>query len=214
MPGVAPHDLHNRAALVRLHRVTQAVDRLHGGVGGGIVADGVVGADDVVVDRRRNAHHAHALLAQLHKTAERAVAADGDDAVQPQQLTGGGSLLLTLQRAELLAARGVEHRAAAVDDVRDALGVQLNEVAGDQTVVAAANADALDPAEGGGTHHRADRRIHTRRVAARGQHADPFDFRILSHKTSSFLFFEYCSTRAANCKAQICEFFKNFAAGE
>mgnify|MGYP000187626894 CR=1 FL=1 len=80
---MAAHDLHDAAALVRLHRIAQTVDALDGGVGGGIEADGIVGADDVVVDRAGNAHAGHAELAQLQRTVIGTVASDDDNAFNP-----------------------------------------------------------------------------------------------------------------------------------
>ena len=103
MPCVSAHDLDDRAALVGLHGIAQTVDCLHGGICRGVVADGVVGADDVVVDRRRDADDADALLGKLLKTTERAVAADADNAVQPQKLAGCRCALLPVQGAEFFA---------------------------------------------------------------------------------------------------------------
>lgn len=53
----------------------------------------------------------HAEAGQILRAAERTVAADGDDAVESEQLAGVGGLLLPLLRAEFLAAGGVEDRA-------------------------------------------------------------------------------------------------------
>ena len=58
---------------------------------------------------------------------EGAVAADGHDAVQSQQLAHRRSLGLSLRRAELLAAGGVENGAAAVDDAADAAGIHADK---------------------------------------------------------------------------------------
>ena len=90
---------------MRLHRVAQAVDGLASGIGGRVIADGIIGADNVVVNRSRNADDRNALICKLYQPAERAVAADGDNAVQPKQLAGRGGLFLPLQRAEFIAAR-------------------------------------------------------------------------------------------------------------
>jgi len=49
--GVATHDLDDRAALVRLHRVAQTVDAFDGRVAGSVKADRVIRAAHVVVDR-------------------------------------------------------------------------------------------------------------------------------------------------------------------
>ena len=51
MTGVAAHDLHDGAALVRLHGVAQLIDALNGRVGRRVKADAVIRAGDVVVDR-------------------------------------------------------------------------------------------------------------------------------------------------------------------
>ena len=185
MARVMAHDLDDGAAFMRLHRIAQAVDGFDSRIGRRVVANGVFGADDVVVDGRRDARHGNALLAQLDKAPEGAVAADTDDAVQTQQLAGRGRLLLALQRAEFLAAGGVEHRAAAIDDMRNAVCRQLDKVTVNQAVIAAADADALDPAESGGPHDRAHSGVHARRIAAGGQDADPFDC-ILHNKDSFF----------------------------
>lgn len=79
-----------------LHGVPQLVDALHGRVAGGVKADGVVGAADVVVDGGRNAHHLKvsvpaggSLPAQCQSTPEGTVAADGHNSIQSQQLAGG-----------------------------------------------------------------------------------------------------------------------------
>ncbi len=60
---MAAHDLHHGAALMRLHGVPQAVDTLHGGIGCGIKADGILGADNILINGAGNAHHGDAMLA-------------------------------------------------------------------------------------------------------------------------------------------------------
>ena len=102
---MAAHHLHHRAALVGLHGVPQLVDALDGGVAGGVKADGVVGAADVVVDGGRDAHHPEMSIPGPRPDGtgpappEGAVAADGHDAVQPQQLAGGHRLRPALLRS-------------------------------------------------------------------------------------------------------------------
>ena len=86
---MAAHHLHHRAALVRLHGVPQLVDALDGSVAGSVKADGVVGAADVVVDGGRDPYHRDAHPGQLQRAPEGAVAADGHDAIQTQQLHCG-----------------------------------------------------------------------------------------------------------------------------
>ena len=185
---MAAHDLHDAAALVRLHRIAQTVDALDGGVGGGIEADGIVRADDVVVDRAGNADDGHAEAGQILRAAERTVAADGDDAVESEQLAGVGGLLLPLLRAEFLAAGGIEHSPAAVDDAAHAPGIERQNIAVNQSVPAAADADALDPETGGGARHGADGRVHAGGVAAGGEHADALD--CVFHRVTFFPRFE------------------------
>ena len=160
---------------MRLHGVAQPVDRLDRRIGRRIKADRIVCADNIVVDRRWHSNDGNTLLGQLHEAAERAVAADGDDTVKTQQLAGRGRLLLALQRAELVAACGIEHRAAAVDDVRDVFVVQHHKVAVDQAIVAAADTDAFDSHICARAYDRTDRGIHAGGIAAGGKYANALD---------------------------------------
>ena len=172
--GMAAHDLHHGAALVGLHGVPQLVDALHRRIGGGIKADGIVGTDDIVVDGAGDAYHGDAPLAQILRAPEGAVAADGHDAVQSQQLAGVIGLLLPCFGTELVAAGGIQDGAAPVDDAADAGAVHLHEVAVDETLPAPANAHHLNAPAQGAAHHGADGGIHARRVAAGGQDANAF----------------------------------------
>ena len=172
---VAAHDLYHGAALVALHGVAQLVDAVDGGVTGGVKADGVIGAADVVVDGGRHAHHRDAQPGQRQRPAEGAVAADGHNAVQPQHLAGGDRAGAALFGHEILAAGGVEDGAAPGDDVAHAGGVQLNKIAVDKSLPAAADADALDSTGYRCAHHGANRRVHARGIAAAGQYADAPD---------------------------------------
>ena len=178
--GAAAHDLHHRAALVGLHGVPQLIHTLDGRVAGGVKADGIVGAADVVVDGGGDAHHLKGLplLGQLagqgQGPPEGAVAADGHDALQPQQLAGGDGLLPALRRHKLLAAGGIQHGAALVDNMADAVAVHADKVVVDETVPAPADADALNAPVHRRAHHCPHRRVHAGGVAAAGQYADPF----------------------------------------
>jgi hypothetical protein len=106
---------------------------------------------------------------------EGTVAADGDDAVQTQELAGRDSLPLAFFRSEFLAAGSIQNGAAAVDDVADALFVQLDDITINKAVVASANTVALHAVEHGCTHDGTDTGIHTRRVTAAGQDTDSFN---------------------------------------
>ena len=174
IPRVAAHNLHHRAALVGLHGVPKAVNALHGRVGSGIEADGIVGADNVLVNGAGDTHHRDAALAQLLGAAKGAVAADGHHAVQPQKLAGIHGPLLARLGAELLAAGGIEHSAAAVDDAADAGGIHGHNVSVNKPAPAPTDTHALDAPSQGRADHGPDAGIHARSIAAAGEDADAF----------------------------------------
>jgi len=158
-----------------LHGVPQFVDALDGGVGGSVETDAVIGAADVIVNSTGNADHIDSVFAERPGAPEGAVAADGDDAVKAQELAGGRRPLLTLLRHEFLASGGIQNGAAPVDGMGNAFLIQPDNVAGDQTVPAPADTEALYTVVDGGTNHRTDTGVHTGGVAAAGKYADSFD---------------------------------------
>ena len=181
IPRVAAHDLHHGAALMGLHGVPQLVDAFDGGVAGGVKADGVVGAADVVVNSGGDAHHLQVqpllrgLTAEGQGASEGAVSADGHDTVQPQEPAGGQGFGPAGGLPELLAAGGVQHGAALVDNVADAGGAHVGKVAGDEAVPASPDTYALHALANGRADHGADSRVHARGVSAAGQNANTFD---------------------------------------
>ena len=96
---------------------------------------------DIVVDRARHADARNALARKRLRAAERTVAAAADQAVDAQVLAGVGRLLETLLGHHFLAAGGVQHGAALADDAVNAACAHLDDVAVDQTAVAAADAE-------------------------------------------------------------------------
>ena len=195
--GVAAHDLHHAAPVVALGGVAQLVDHLHGGVHGGVVADGVVGAGDVVVDGAGQADHRDAAVGQLAGAAVGAVAADDHQRVDAQLTALGRALVLALLGLELQAAGGVQDGAAVLDDVGDAAQVHLVALAVQQAVVAALDADHPVPLVDAGADDRAHRRIHAGCVAAAGQYADGFDLSLHSgNPPNSHMPFPFYKTRS------------------
>jgi hypothetical protein len=124
----------------------QLVDGVQGGVDGR-VADGVVGAEDVVVDRARHADDRDVeLLVQADGAAERAVSADGHQPLDARGLEHRHRLRAPREFHERLAARSAEEGAAALDHVADGAGGELDQVVFEQTRVAVADAGICSPA--------------------------------------------------------------------
>ena len=171
---MAAHDLHYGAALMGLHGVPQAVDALHGSIGRRIKANGILCADDILVDGAGNAHHGDTVLVQCLRTPEGAVAANGHNAIQSQELAGVHRLLLPRLGAELVTAGGVKYGAAPVNDAADAGIIHGHNVAVDEAVPAPADPHAFDAPADSRADYGTDAGVHTRRVAAAGEDSDPF----------------------------------------
>ena len=63
------------------------------------------------------------LAGQGQGTPKGAIAADGDQSIQPQQLAGSQSFFAAGGRQELLTAGRIEQRAALINGVTDAGGI-------------------------------------------------------------------------------------------
>src|SRR5262249_54820433 len=85
----------------------------------------------------------------------------------------GGRPRPALGLEELLGARRPEDGAPALDDVRDAGARERLELAGEETRVAPADADHLEPPAERVAHRAADRGVHPGRVATAGEDPDP-----------------------------------------
>src|SRR5699024_5851829 len=91
--GSCAHDLDDRAAMVGGDGVADLVDGLHRDVHRGVEADGILGAGNIVVDGAGKADAGDAGPAKVAGAAEGAVAADDDQAVDPELTAVVGSLL-------------------------------------------------------------------------------------------------------------------------
>ena len=123
--GVAAHHLDDHDAVVRLRGRVQPVDRLGRDGDGRVEAERVVGAVEVVVDRLRDADHREAVLrVQAGGDAERVLAADRDERVQPFALEVLEHVLDAAVDLERVRARGAEDRAAARQDPGDVAALE------------------------------------------------------------------------------------------
>ena len=193
MSGTTSHDLNDRAALMRLHGITQAVDCADRRVARGIKTDGIVRAHDVVVDRSRNADCRHAQTGECLCAAEAAVAAADNQTIQSHVMCIVRRLMQTFLGQHLQAARGIQHSTALGDDAVYASCAQIDDVPVNQSAVAAANADTGDAVSRSSSDNAADYRIHSRRIAAARQNANTsdlfFHFRIPPHDLRFVRFF-------------------------
>ncbi len=184
---IAAHDLDNAAAVVALGGVAQFVDHFQSGVHRSIVADGVIGACNIIVDGAGQADHRDAAVCQLTGTTVGAVAADDDQRINAEFAALGRTLVLALFGLELQAAGGVQDGAAGLDDVGNTAQVHFKALAVQQAVVAALNADHPISLVQTGTNHSAHCSIHAGGVAAAGQDTNRFD--LLFHKRDSLQLF-------------------------
>src|SRR5690606_4217199 len=171
--GVPAHDLDEEEPVVAGGGVAQAVDGFERDVDRGVEADRDVGAEDVVVDGAGDADDGHAvLLRQGQRPAEAAVAADHDQALDAAAPQHGGGLRPARRVEELLGARRAEDRAAALDDVRDVPGVQLDDVVLDEALVPAVDARDAGAVVDRRADDGADGGVHAGRVAPAGEYGD------------------------------------------
>ena len=84
----ASHDLDDRAAVVRLGSVADAVDHLNDGVKAGVITYCIIGAGDIVVDSSGQSDARNAAQRKIPCASERAVAADDDHAVDAELFAG------------------------------------------------------------------------------------------------------------------------------
>src|SRR5271156_6832410 len=173
---VAPHHLDAKDALVGERRVADAVDSLERGVDGGIEADRVVGAGDVVVDRRGDDENRDAGLGGKNcRPGHRAFAAYYYQRLDQMTPQVAGREAARGLRAEFRRTRGFQEGAAALDHVGDGAAVERLGEGADKALIAAPEAYHLDSGDRRAADHGADRCVHPRRVAARGENRDSMD---------------------------------------
>ena len=172
---IAAHDLDHAAAVMALGGIAQLVDHFQGGVHCGIVADGVIGAGDIIIDGAGQTDHRNAAVCQLTGTAVGAVAADDHQRVNAQLTALCSALVLALLGLELQAAGRIQDGATGRDDIGNAAQVHFKALAVQQAIVAALNADHTEALVQACTDNGANCSIHTRSVAAAGQHTNRFD---------------------------------------
>ena len=166
--AASAHYLNNRAAIMGLRGVADAVYHLQRGIHRGIKADSVLGARDIVVDRARNADAVDARSGERSRAAEGAVAADDNYAADALASAERRRSLLRFLLLELLASGGIELGSAVPDDFRYGTEVHLLDFALEQAVEAAVNTEHLHSLVDTCTDNRAECRVHARSVAAAG----------------------------------------------
>ena len=163
---VAPHHLHEEDAVVAVGGVADLVHALHDGVEGGVVADGGVRPVEVVVDGAGQADDRDVVLAgEGLGPGQGAVPSDHHQGVDAEFLDVLEGLGAPLRGAELVAAGGLEDGTAALDGVADAGAGELLDVAHDQTLPAAVDAEHAPAFVDGGAGDGADGGIHPRCIS-------------------------------------------------
>ena len=169
-----PHNLYNAAPIMGLGGVPQLVHHFHHGVDGGVVADGLVAAGNVVVDGARQPDAGDAMGGQIPGALEGAVAADDYHAFNAVLVAVVHGFLHTFLGAEFGAAGGIQDGAASMDGIGYAAQIHGNQFAFNQTIIAPHHAEHFHPLMETGTHDGAHGGVHARGIAAAGQHSNLF----------------------------------------
>ncbi len=163
------HDLDYEEPVMAGGRVAQAHDGIEGGLHGGAESYGEFRPGDVVVDRPGDARHGDAPLLQFPGSLEGPAAADDGQALYPgaEQIVGGPVLPLGLHEAARPGS--LQDRPASVDDAAHITGPEGAEVALQEPLEAAHDADGLhvlgDGAPGDGPYGG----VHARGVPSAGE---------------------------------------------
>ena len=184
--SVAAHDLNHTAAVMALGGVAQLVDHLQCGIHGRIIANGVIGAGDIIVNGAGQTDHRDAAVCQLTGTTVRAVTTNDHQSINAQLTALLCALILAFLGLELQAAGSVQNGAAGRNNVRHAAQVHLEALAVQQAIVAALNADHAITLVQARADHSAHGSVHARSITTACQHANRFD--LLFHTRDSLQF--------------------------
>ncbi len=146
----------------------QSVHHLHHGVGGGVVADGIVTAGDIVVNSAGDGYTGNAVVTQMPCTPERAVTADDHHTLNAVAVAGIDSLLHTLFGGEFRATGGVKHRAAPLNDAGNRTQIHGDQLVIDKTAVSTYHAVYFHAVGNGCAHHGTHGGVHAGGVTAAG----------------------------------------------
>ena len=172
--GVPAHHLNQHHPLMGLRGAVQAVDGLGGDLQRGVMAEGHIGAVDIVIDGLGNPDNRNALLVEPVRSGQCSFAADRDQHVDPVVLqrlfdigqTGTQFLRVGPGSAEHGAALGQQSLVAVVVVELDAPVLQ-------QAPPAVLESDHRGVVAGvAGPHHGADDGIEAGAVAAAGEDSD------------------------------------------
>src|SRR5450759_4880396 len=165
----APHDLDDERALVAGCGVADLGRGVADGVQGRIEPYRGVGPVEVVVDGPRDARDLDATDMQLLRAAVRSVATADHEPGYPVLAKDRHALFDPLRVEEPLRTRRAQERAATVELAAHVSESQVLHVAREQSLVAVHDADRVATGADRGADHRADGRVHARRVTAARQ---------------------------------------------
>ena len=160
---------------MRRSRIANLIDTLHDGVEGCVVTDGRVSAAKVVVDGGWDGDTGNVVfLCKDTGSVNRAVTTDDDKRIDFLALKVLKSTLTTFFTTEVLAGRRLQDGTALLDDVADVLGLKLDDVAVDESLIA--THDGLDAQSviDGRTCDGTDGTVHAWCVVARCDDCDSF----------------------------------------
>ena len=156
--------------------VANAVHAPHDGVERGVVADGVVGAVEVVVDGARKTDNREVEIAgKLACSCERAIATNHHQCVDTVALNHLVGTLASFDGGKFLASCGFENGATLLNDIRHILGFEFHYIIVDKSFISTVNAFHFKSAENCRAGHGANGGVHAWSIASGSENTDSFD---------------------------------------
>ena len=172
-PGVTSHHLDHHHPVVALGGGVQPVDRVGRDLHRGLETEREVGGRQVVVDRLRDADHGLPVLGERGGDAERVLAADRDERVDPFALERVVHACHPAVHLARVRPRRAEDRATAVQEPACVGDRQFAHLAFDDAAPPVTEPDDLVAVHAFTlAHDRADHRVESGAVAASREHTD------------------------------------------
>ena len=174
---VAAHYFNEEDTLVGGSGVANLVNTLGDSVERGVVADGGVGAVEVVVDGAWQTDAGEVVfLSEEHGTRQRTITANDDKGIDGFALEGFVGAFAACGCFKFFATGCAQKCATRLNNIADVLGGEVFDLALDETIVATINSFYFEPVANTATGDGAYCCVHSWGIASRGQHADTSNF--------------------------------------